>query len=223
MSASSRVKREYFIAVLAVAGGALLSWWALSRPWLTATEALLGTGDGAAGGLELELELDSTITAAQRVVEISGSGMLPAVAAMPVLLLAGIAAVIGSRGWGRRITGGLIAAAAAVIVIGTFWALFIDGLDSFAPGDAREVTTDTLAPVLAMVGGVIALLGGIVIGVRGPTWPGLGRSYERSSKAPRDAWEALDRGIDPTLDAEPEASPGTSPGTSTDDQDRPPK
>mgnify|MGYP002152320796 FL=1 len=221
MSASSRVKREYFIAVLAVAGGALLSWWALSRPWLTATEALLGTGDGAAGGLELEL--DSTITAAQRVVEISGSGMLPAVAAMPVLLLAGIAAVIGSRGWGRRITGGLIAAAAAVIVIGTFWALFIDGLDSFAPGDAREVTTDTLAPVLAMVGGVIALLGGIVIGVRGPTWPGLGRSYERSSKAPRDAWEALDRGIDPTLDAEPEASPGTSPGTSTDDQDRPPK
>jgi len=59
--------------------------------------------------------------------------------------------------------------------------------------------------------------------VRGPTWPGLGRSYERSSKAPRDAWEALDRGIDPTLDAEPEASPEASPGTSTDDQDRPPK
>ncbi len=215
------MRREYFTAVLAVAAGALISWWALSRPWLTATEALLGAGDDAAGGLEPDL--DSTMTAAQRVVDISGSGMLPAVAAMPVLLLAGIAAVIGSRGWGRRITGGLIAAAAAVIVVGTFWALFVDGLDSFAPGDAREVTTDTLAPLLAMVGGVIALLGGIVIAVRGPIWPGLGRSYERSSKAPRDAWEALDRGIDPTLDAEPEASPEASPGTSTDDQDRPPK
>jgi len=221
VSAASSVRREYFTAVVAVAAGALISWWALSRPWLTATEALLGTGDRAAGGLEPDL--DSTIKAAQRVVEISGSGMLPAVAAMPVLLLAGIAAVIGSRGWGRRITGGLIAAAAAVIVVGTFWALFVDGLDSFAPVDAREVATDTLAPIIGMVGGGIALLGGIVIAVRGPTWPGLGRSYERSSKAPRDAWEALDRGIDPTLEADAEADPEADPEASTDDQDRPPK
>ena len=219
MSAPSSVRREYFTAVVAVAAGALISWWALSRPWLTATEALLGAGDDAGQGLEL----DSTIQAAQRVVEISGSGMLPAVAAMPVLLFAGIAAVIGSRGWGRRITGGLITVAAAVIVVGTFVALAVDGLGSFAPGDAREVSTDTFAALLAMVGGVIALIGGIVIGVRGPTWPGLGRSYERRTGAPRDAWEALDRGIDPTLEAGREASTEASPEASTDDQDRPPK
>jgi hypothetical protein len=168
----------------------------MSQPWLTVTEALLGTGvdDDSSG-------LDSTFGAAESVVEISGSSVLPAAAAMPVLLIAGIAAVIGSRGWGRRLSGVVIGFAALVIVVSAILALFVDGLSSFAPADARAVTTDSLAPVLTVAGGLVALVGGVLVAWRGPLWPGLGRSYERRTNKPRDAWEALDRGIDPTLEA----------------------
>ncbi len=196
MSSSPRARREYLAAVAAVAAGSLLAWWAMSQPWLTVTEALLGTGvdDDSSG-------LDSTFGAAESVVEISGSSVLPAAAAMPVLLIAGIAAVIGSRGWGRRLSGVVIGFAALVIVVSAILALFVDGLSSFAPADARAVATDSLAPVLTVAGGVVAFVGGVLIAWRGPLWPGLGRSYERQTNKPRDAWEALDRGIDPTLEA----------------------
>lgn len=196
MSHSPGVRREYVAAVTAVAAGSLLSWWAMSQPWLTVTEALLGTGgDGAS------FESDSTFSAAQSVEEVSGSSVLPAAAAMPVLMLAGIAAVIGSRGWGRRLTGVVIGFAALVVIVSAISALFVEGLSSFAPADARAVATAPLSAVLSVAGGAIAFAGGAVIAWRGPLWPGLGRSYERQAKKPRDAWEALDRGVDPTLEA----------------------
>jgi hypothetical protein len=202
------VRREYALAVAAVAAGALLAWWAMSQPWLTVTEALLGTGvDEASPGVE------PAFGAAQSAVQTSGSSLLPAAAAMPVLQLAGIAAVIGSRGWGRRLSGVVIALAALVIVVSTLFALFVDGLSTFAPADARAVTTNTFAPVLAVAGGVVAFVGGALIAWRGPLWPALGRSYERRTNEPKDAWEALDRGIDPTLEAT----------DTTDDHDPPTK
>jgi uncharacterized membrane protein (TIGR02234 family) len=85
------------------------------------------------------------------------------------------------------------------------------------------VSTELAAPwpVVAVVGGVLALgVGGLVV-VRGRAWPAMGRRYERAAvPAPaasrpataetdedvaQAAWRALDRGEDPT---DPPPAPG---------------
>jgi uncharacterized membrane protein (TIGR02234 family) len=90
-------------------------------------------------------------------------------------------------------------------------------------GGLRDAEVDVTAawPVLAMAAGVLGVVVGGLVVVRGRGWPGMGRRYERPGTAatpsrPRtdedraqDAWKALDRGEDPT-DAEP-APPRTPP------------
>lgn len=190
MTFAVRSRGSYLLAVLLIAVGAIAAWWALSRPWVSATESLLGVAPDA----------DSVAGAAVTVVSSSGAGLFPLAAAMPVLLIAGIAAVVGSRGWGRRAVGVAIAAAASIIVVVTVRAVFVEGLASFAGPQAREVATSSLAPLVALLAGLIAVIGAALVIVGGPSWPGLGRSYERASRQPRDPWEALDAGVDPTLD-----------------------
>lgn len=198
MSSDGRERREYLLATVLLAFAALASWWALSRPWLTVTESLLGVGE----------ESDPAFAAAQNVVSTSGSSLVPVTAALPVLMLAGIAAVVGSRGWGRRIAGAFIAWVAALELFAIFSAFVLDGIASFAPANAREVTTDVLGPIAALVAAGVGIAAGILVLVRGPRWPALGRSYERRTRQPRDAWEALDEGLDPTV--EPDESSGSS-------------
>jgi uncharacterized membrane protein (TIGR02234 family) len=69
-------------------------------------------------------------------------------------------------------------------------------------------------PVLALAAGLLAAAAGLLTVVRGRTWPGMGRRYERAAAAAPtapgparrrtdedralDAWRALDRGEDPT-------------------------
>jgi uncharacterized membrane protein (TIGR02234 family) len=86
-----------------------------------------------------------------------------------------------------------------------------------------EVTTDPIAgwPALALVAGVLGVLAGLLIVLRGRRWPGMGRRYERTRTAGQPAagpdaparparpetdedrhqaaWKALDRGDDPTV------------------------
>jgi uncharacterized membrane protein (TIGR02234 family) len=68
---------------------------------------------------------------------------------------------------------------------------------------------------LALVAGVLGVLAGLLLVLRGRSWPGMGRRYERTGTAPRPApaparpeteedrhqaaWKALDRGDDPTV------------------------
>ena len=82
--------------------------------------------------------------------------------------------------------------------------------------------------MLAAVAGVLAIAAGGLVVVRGRSWPGMGRRYERAGaetpprteRAERtdedraqDAWKALDRGEDPT-DGEP-ARRGRGPYSAT--------
>ena len=100
----------------------------------------------------------------------------------------------------RALTGGLDAAAA----------------DLPGVGGARSAaaTVDLAAgwPVLAVVAGLLGVAAGLLVVLRGRSWPGMGRRYERpgSPAAParvqtdedraQAAWRALDRGEDPTAD-----------------------
>lgn len=56
-----------------------------------------------------------------------------------------------------------------------------------------------LAGVASLPRGALLAAAGVLVAVRGPRWPALGAKYEApAAPTDRDAWDALDRGEDPT-------------------------
>jgi uncharacterized membrane protein (TIGR02234 family) len=66
---------------------------------------------------------------------------------------------------------------------------------------------------VAVLGGVLVAVGGLLAVLHGAMWPALGRRYERATRASdphqgtnapeQSAWDLLDQGIDPTADRPP--------------------
>ena len=58
-------------------------------------------------------------------------------------------------------------------------------------------------PVTALLGGLAVVVGGLWVGASGHRWPHMGARYDRTESRGRtgsnDAWDALDRGEDPTV------------------------
>jgi uncharacterized membrane protein (TIGR02234 family) len=142
---------------------------------------------------------------------LSGGEAVPLVPAAGLLLLAAAVALLAVRGLARVAVGLLVAVAGGVLL----WS----GLRTLTGGvdvvDVRAAAVDVVAawPVLAAVAGALGTAAGGLVLVRGRSWPGMGRRYERTGAetpaAPRteedraqDAWKALDRGEDPT-DSQP--------------------
>ncbi|TQN43358.1 putative membrane protein (TIGR02234 family) [Blastococcus colisei] len=150
---------------------------------------------------------------------LSGADAAPLVPASGLVLLAAAVAVLAVRGWARLVLGVLVAAAGGVLTRSGLGAL-VTGVE---PGDVGgwvgEVTVGgvTAWPVVAVLAGVLAVAVGVLVVLRGRTWPAMGRRYERatdpatghtSATAParpetdedraQAAWKALDRGEDPT-------------------------
>lgn len=151
----------------------------------------------------------------------TGSGVLPGLTAVAIVLLAAVVAVAATRRLGRRIVGALVTvcgvAAVALVVP------FLTGTPASVLADVRATGTSvetghgvpaSYPPWLALVGALIAIVVGVAIAVRGPSWSKMGSKYETPAAADtpagtapgessesvnhRDAWNALDRGIDPT-------------------------
>ncbi len=153
---------------------------------------------------------------------LSGSEAVPLVPATGLVLLAAALALLAVRGAGRVVVGVLIALAGGALLWSGLDALV--GGASPGPGELEDLVTlgdegvqtseSVLWPLLATLAGLLALAAGVLVTVRGPRWPGLGRRYDRAPGAaataparPRtdedralDAWRALDRGDDPTDD-----------------------
>ena len=62
---------------------------------------------------------------------------------------------------------------------------------------------------LVVVFGLLAVGCGLLVVLRGRAWPSLGSKYERREsegtahqRTPAQAWDALDRGLDPTIDSD---------------------
>ncbi len=191
------------VGVLAAYGA---TWAAVTVPFFT--------GAGAESGPGRQLLL-------------SGRDLAPLGAAMGWVGLAGIAALLATRTWGRRVTGGIVAIAGGCAgVIGVVFGLteaasgsggaFVEaalGLDA----QPVDVTVSAWWIVAALAGLAMAACG-IVAVVDGAAWPRLGARYSRSvaGGAPVTAaatWDALDRGEDPTAGDEP--APG-EPGSMGD-------
>jgi uncharacterized membrane protein (TIGR02234 family) len=201
----SRPRRELPLAVLGCAAAGALALSASSQRWLDVT-------------IDRQPPLPPATEA------LTGSQAAALVPACGLLLLAAAVAVIAVRGLGRSVVGLLVAAAGGVLGWSGLRALTgglgvgaadLDGVVGL--GNAR-VTSSVVAPwpALTLAAGVLAVLVGLLVVLRGRLWPGMGRRYERTGTAgapsarparpetPEDrhqaAWKALDRGEDPTAD-----------------------
>ncbi len=191
--------RQYGIALglLVVAGATALG--ALSQVWVRAT----------VGGADLP-----TLTE-----ELTGRTLVPAAVGGAVLLLAGVAGIVATRGLGRRIVALLLLLAA--VGMGVSAARFGLGLPESARGEAIAATGFDQVILVANAWWVAVALAALLAAgaalatlVRGQRWPVLGGRYERGPNAasersatpsemtPSQAWDALDRGEDPTTAAE---------------------
>jgi uncharacterized membrane protein (TIGR02234 family) len=139
----------------------------------------------------------------------TGAQILPLLPALALVGLAGAGALLATRGRARRIVGVLLVGVGAGIVVGAVAGRV--GLDAGA-ADRRGVVW----PVACVLGGALVALGGWWAIRHGHRWPSLGARYERRPTGSagdrgggqpraagpvdtRSAWDALDRGDDPTL------------------------
>lgn len=159
---------------------------------------------------------------------LTGSTLAPLVPAAGLLLLAAAVALFAVRSWGRVVVGVLVVAAG--VALGTAAVRTLTGAVTVDPADLgsqigldrAEVAVDPSVgwPVLALLAGLVGVLGGLLVVARGRAWPGLGQRYQRTGAetgtaaatgtAPRRpetaedrhqaAWKALDGGTDPTDD-----------------------
>lgn len=191
--------REYALVLALLVVGAALAWWATSASWAVGEQELLGDTSGRDVGAVAQQSL-------------SAGALAPAAAAMPIVVFAGLAGVIGSRGWLRRVIGAIICLAGGILTwSGVSTAMTLEvGNPVSPPAVGVVVSVAIVYPVLAAVAGLVVAVSGLLVVTRGAQWPSLGANYERSTKRPRDAWEALDAGIDPTDDP---AVDGTGSGT----------
>jgi len=152
---------------------------------------------------------------ADDVVGVSGRTVDGAITALALVALAGVVAVIATKGAARRVIGGLVALSGVALL----WRI-VAAMPAVTDGRARElvraahpqvagpphVTTHPIWAALSLIGAVLVVAAGLLIAWRGGRWAGLSARYDRAavdpeqSRARADAsmWTALERGDDPT-------------------------
>lgn len=178
---------------------------------------------GSAGALLIATRTWQTVTTPRPaplhddVLPVSGRTLDAAPTAIALVALAGVVAVLATRGVVRRVVGGVLALAGGALL----WRA-IASAGALSSRRARElvseqhrtvdvsgavphVQTHAIWPVLTFVCGVLVLASGALIAWRGHRWRAMSSRYEAlpaqvadSSKAAATLWTALDHGDDPT-------------------------
>jgi uncharacterized membrane protein (TIGR02234 family) len=162
---------------------------------------------------------------ADDVLDVSGHVLDAATTALGLVALAGVVAVLATRGAARRGVGALVAVAGAMLA----WRSII-GLDAVSAVRARalvrahhaavgtdasvapHVTVHAQWPALSIGCGLLIVVAGLLVAVRGGGWAGMSARYDAPStrqpasedveaeraRADASMWTALDRGDDPT-------------------------
>lgn len=190
--------RQYAVALiaLAAAGAAMLA--GLAQVWVRAV--------AGGGGVP-------TVTT-----DLTGRDLVPAAAGAAILILAGVAGVVATSRTARAV----VAAVVAVVAVGGAIAVVRFAASAREIGQARVATdlpgvdvavTTSGWWLITAAGAAIAAIAALVTVARGHRWPSLGGRYQRDpgGSAPRPgssarpdsltaaaAWDALDRGEDPT-------------------------
>jgi uncharacterized membrane protein (TIGR02234 family) len=189
VSGSSR--RAYALALVLIGAGAVGALLATQASWVTTTT------QRTAIGLPTVL-----VVTEQKGAEVAGS-----VVGLALLALAGVLAVVATRGWLRRAVGVLLALAG----LGIVWACV-----SFVRAPLYRLDADGVAstenvhealtgwPLVSLVGGLLVVAGAVLVVWRGAQWSAMSARYDapapRAGERQGDTWAALDRGEDPTTD-----------------------
>lgn len=176
--------RRLAYAVLLCLAGAGSALYGVTRTWSVRVTARPGLSD-----------LRETTT---------GADVEPWVIGLALVALAGVGALLATRGLARRVLGGLLTITGAGVAAGAIVGRV--GLDVGTAGAGG-----TIWPVVCVAGGLLIVLGGLSAARHGHEWPGMGARYERRPAQQRPAiddvdqrvdtrlaWDALDRGDDPT-------------------------
>lgn len=184
--AEPRIAREYVLVLGVAAAGALLVLLSAHQGWARVVTAAAGPIPG------------STVT-------VSGQAVVPLAGALALASLAGLAAVIATRGLARRLVGVFLAVAGALIVLlvgarvsaaavlaAAHGAAVSQAGSATAgggvfPGGAPAVSAVAQVTMvsfpwrpLAAVGGLAVLAAGIMVAWRGPRWPAMSSRYSRT-------------------------------------------
>jgi uncharacterized membrane protein (TIGR02234 family) len=190
-------RRGYVAALLCLVAGGALELVASARTW----------GEAAVH--------DGLVTTT---VQVGGRELVPLAPAVGLLALAAVVAVPATRRTGRRLVGAALATAGLVTAV---WSTAVATdltarIAQFAGASGVDVTGVHTAPGWAVLAAAAAALiagTGLAVVIRGPAWPSMGQRYDRrparasppgpgggpsDRRAGREAWDALDRGEDPT-------------------------
>lgn len=188
------MKRERVLAIALVLLGAVVAYFASSRDWI-----------------DVVLPARPPLPPVEQ--QVSGADVVAALRPLALLALAAVAALLATKRLGRVLVGvvvvgagtGMLITTALTIQAGTFQALE----DRPAPG--VRVSTGPqpgFTPwwLLAIFGGLLIVTGGVLVVFRSRRWASMSSRYEapaaRAHKPPPAAeiaaWEAFDRGEDPT-------------------------
>jgi len=186
-------RREFSLALAAGAAGAGLVLLALAQPWARAV-----------------LVPAAPLPPAH--VTVTGRELAPAAGALAIAALACLAAIIATRGLARRAVSTLLAATGAVITADAAASARHAHVAATAAahslGAARGAGTEMPAfPwwAAAAAGGLVIVAAGALAVWRAARWPAMSSRYDRPGGSPRAgddpaaAWDALDRGADPTV------------------------
>ena len=191
--ADARVRRERALAVAGCLAGAAIVLFSSAGTWVSARV------QAGAGG---------EIVAAPLPVEWSGGSLAPAASGLALVGLAAAVGVVATRGLGRTVIGLLLAAAGIGILI-VAGGIALDPMaavrgseevEALAPlGNAVILDlTRSAGPWFATAGGALLVLTGGLLVARGRSWPAMSGRYQGRAAAPADAWDAIERGHDPT-------------------------
>lgn len=143
---------------------------------------------------------------------VTGRSLSGVIAALGWAGLAGIAALLATRGWARVAVGVLLTAFGVIIAIVSpttvrrAHVISVAGEKTNLARLAGDVTVHTnIWWVVSLAGGMLLAAAGLLTVVRGRRWPGMSSRYDRPGAAPApraddpaSLWKALDRGDDPT-------------------------
>jgi uncharacterized membrane protein (TIGR02234 family) len=147
-----------------------------------------------------------TIRASRTDVTLTGHNVAGSAVPLALVAAAGLIAVALVRSWARRLLGALIAAAGVGVLIAVMQVVADPHRAARNSSKVRSAGAFVSArldwpPYVGALGAVLIIVGGLVAFGYAGAWPGPTSRYERATARaarPADAWEALDRGEDPT-------------------------
>ncbi|MEX5631674.1 Trp biosynthesis-associated membrane protein [Parafrankia sp. FMc2] len=190
-----RARRERALAVVACLVGSAAVLFSTGSTWVSArVQAATGAGN--------------EVVAAPLPVSWSGGSLAPAVTGLALLGLAGTVAIIATRRLGRIVVGVLVVLAGIGIVL-TAGGIALDPEGAVRGTDEVQAVVPAGEPAIlglssgagpwfAVLGGLVLAVTGATVVARAGTWPAMSGRYQARVAAPVDAWDAIERGQDPT-------------------------